>query len=242
MKNQINCIIIDNNQSGINSLKDQIVKIPKLSLSHSYTDPMIAFTEISNRPTIDLLFLNIDMPVMAILQFIEGLKHKIKKIVYTTNSFSSDSKAIESQNENYLIKPITLYQFDEMISTIISNIQKNRSIYTDDGSYFLHTGEQGNLSRVHKNQIMYIKGAANYVIVHTEAHQYPIYKTMKGMEILLENQQQFFRVHKSFIVNSDHVDHIIGNCLILKKETIPMSNTYKNRFTQFIQQKTISYK
>lgn len=242
MKNQVNCIIVAKDQSGISSLKDHIAKIPRLSLHQSYTDVMIAFTEMSNRPIIDLLFLSIDMPVMAIIQLTEGLKHKIKKIVYTTSLTSRDSKVMERQSDHYLVRPIAHHQFEERVNNIISNIQKDRSVYTDDGSYFFRTGEQGNLSRVHKNEIMYIKGAANYVHIHTENTQYTIYKTMKGMEILFENQHQFFRVHKSFIVNSDHVDHIIGNCLILKKGSIPMSNTYKNKFTQFIQQKTISYK
>lgn len=239
MKTKINCIIIDEDQFSINILKDHIERIPQLNLQQIYTNPIIAMAEMSNRPIIDLLFLNIDIPILTLLRLLESLKHKIKRNIYTS-TFSNH--IIEYQRENCLLKPIAYSLFETMIHTTISSIKKSNFDYNNDGSYYLPSGEAGQFIRVHKNEILFIRGAQNYVAIHTENKAYTIYNTLKGMEILFENHPSFFRVHKSFIVNSDHVLQINGNCLLLTKGSIAMSNSYKNRFCQYIQHKTICSK
>ncbi|WGQ10439.1 response regulator transcription factor [Pedobacter gandavensis] len=239
MKTKINCIIIDEDQFSINLLKDHIAGIPQLNLQQVYTNPIIALAELSNLPTIDLLFLNIDIPTLVLLRLTESLKHKIKKNIYTS---TFQNHAIEYQGEDCLLKPIAQLHFEAMISKTISSIKKNNTDYLNDGSYYLPSGAGGQRVRVHKNEILYIQGAQNYVAIHTANKTYTIYNTLKGMEIWFENQPTFFRVHKSFIVNSDHVLEINGNCLLLTKGSIAMSNSYKNRFCQYIRHKTICSK
>lgn len=237
MKTKINCIIIEEDEFSIDILKDHIARIPQLHLHKIYTNPIIAVAEMSNAPMIDLVFLNIDRPTLDLLRLTDSLKYKIKKTIYTT----ATNPAPESQGENCLLKPFAFSKFETIMSTAISSIKKtNRD--NDDGYYFIPTGEPGQVTRLHKNEILYIQGAQNYVAIHTATKSYIIYNTLKGMEVWFENQPSFFRVHKSFIVNSDHVLHITGNRLMLTKDSISMSNSYKNKFCQYILPKTISSK
>ncbi|MCX2454170.1 LytTR family DNA-binding domain-containing protein [Pedobacter sp. PLR] len=239
MKNQINCVIIDDDQFAIDILKDYIAEVPGLSLYRSYTNPVIALAELLEERNVHLLFLDINMPKLSGLQIAESLKHRIKNIVFTTAHSKYAIKAFDVQARHYFLKPIELSHFIKVVSSIITSSKTNSLATIDDESYFIHTGERGKLTRVQKKEIIYIQGAINYVDLFMQNRRYTIYMTMKEMEVVFKSDPRYFRVHKSYIINRDFVDSIIGNTIKLGEHQALMSSPYKNDFIKYLSQRTL---
>ncbi|WP_316747596.1 LytTR family DNA-binding domain-containing protein [Pedobacter gandavensis] len=239
MKNQINCVIIDDDQFAIDILRDHILEVPALSLYKSYTNPITALSELLETRNIDLLFLDINMPELSGLQVAESLKHKIKNIVFTTAHSKYAIKAFDVQARHYLLKPIDLNNFIEVVSSIIISSKTSKLTNIDDESYFIHTGERGKLTRVQKKEIVYIQAAINYVDLFLQNKRYTIYMTMKEMELVFESDPRYFRVHKSYIINRDFVDSITGNIIKLGDYQALMSSPYKNEFMKYLSERTL---
>ncbi|ALL05603.1 hypothetical protein AQ505_08920 [Pedobacter sp. PACM 27299] len=241
MKSTIKCVIIDDDQFAIDILIDHIQEISELEIQATFTDPILALTTIlQHQEPIDILFLDVDMPKLSGIDLAENVRKKVKNIIFTTAFSDYAIKAFDLRAKHYLLKPIELSKFLEAIREIISDdFQPRESKMSDNESYYLRTGERGKLTRVDKNEIIYIQAAMNYVDLQTKDKRYTIYMTMKEMEEVLKDDDRFFRVHKSYIINTDYISQIRGNTIELGKYQALMTNPYKGDFLSYIDQKTL---
>lgn len=240
MKNILNCIIIDDDPDAVEILRDYICEFPGLKLLKTYTSPAIALTELSHNLDVDLLFLDIDMPGISGIQLAENLKEQVGTIVFTTAHAEYAIKSYDLKVRYYLLKPFDLGQFAAVIADLISSTYvKTDTFSTLDDAFYLRTGERGKLTKVLKTDILFIQAAGNYVQLLLEDRQYTIYMTLREMEDILNTDLRFYRIHKSYIVNEDHVKRVVGNTVDLGKYQVTMSSQYKSNFMEYLEQKTL---
>lgn len=240
MKTILNCVIIDDDPDAIEILSDYISKFPNLKLLQTYTNPIAALSELSFKPDIDVLFLDIDMPGISGIQLAENLRERVGNIVFTTAHAQYAIKSYDLKVKYYLLKPFDLGQFAAVIADLISSVYvKMDTFSTLDDAIYLRTGERGKLTKVLKTDLLFIQAAGNYVQLLLEDRQYTIYMTLKEMEDILDTDARFYRVHKSYIVNEDHVKRVVGNTIDLGKYQVTMSSQYKNSFMEYLEQKTL---
>lgn len=226
------CVIVDDQKGAIDLLTNHISKVPSLKLVFKTTDPFEGLTYYDSHNS-DILFLDIEMPGISGIEFIENLKAKwgnnIPKIVLITGYTEYALSGYEFGVFDYILKPATFTRFKKSIDRIINEFGKRTTASDTPNFFFLE--ENGKKIKTNFSEIVYIEGAGNYIIIVTLDSKKIIYKSMTTMWNQMP-PDKFMRVHKSYIVAIDKIIAVRGNELMVNVKdieiNIPIGITYKD--------------
>lgn len=198
----IKCIIIDDQKDAIELLVDHVKNRSELILLKSFTNPIDGLSFLKKNST-DLVFLDIQMPHLNGLEFIESLRSKLGNslpdFILTTGFDEYALSGFEHGVSDYLVKPIEYKRFIIAVDRYISKQLKNENAENEKMTYFF-ADVNGKKEKINFRDIAYIESQGNYVsIVGDNNLKMLIYKSMHSMQEMLSNNN-FIRVHKSFIV------------------------------------------
>jgi two-component system, LytTR family, response regulator len=225
------CIIVDDQPEAVGLIKDHVSKVPQLSVLLMSTDSIEALTFLDKTKP-DIIFLDIEMPGMSGIEFIENIKAKwgnnMPKVVFITGNCEYALSGYEYGVVDYLLKPISFVRFKKCIDRIIDDLDKRNTPAERPNFFFVE--DNGKKVKINFDDIIYIEGAGNYIIIVTGEIKIVIYRTMNALQELLPDNK-FMRVHKSYILAINKVQAIRGNELMISvKNTemnIPIGVTYK---------------
>ncbi|HRK55372.1 MAG TPA: LytTR family DNA-binding domain-containing protein [Cyclobacteriaceae bacterium] len=229
---KINCVIVDDEALARKGLEKYVNEIEFLSLKGVCKNAMEVNT-ILNNEKIDLLFLDIEMPMISGIDFLKSL-NTTPKIIFTTaySEYAVESFAFDVVD--YLIKPISLERFLQASNKAYKqitkeNIPKSTSLKSlekeDDEFIFVKTEKQ--LARVRLDDILYVESMQNYIRIHCEKESHLILVPLKKIiEILPSNK--FIQIHKSYIVSKSKVVAISGNQVVLGNTKIQIARSFKD--------------
>ncbi|MCU0445026.1 MAG: LytTR family DNA-binding domain-containing protein [Microscillaceae bacterium] len=234
----IKCIIIDDEPLALDILEDYIQKIPYLKLVKKCGSALEAL-ECLKRESVQLIFLDIQMPDLTGIQFMKALP-KMPDVIFTT---AYSDYAIEGFNLNavdYLLKPISFDRFLQAVNKYydrIYNQQNNTSTEEateEDGDKFIFVKTEYKIVKVNLKDVLYIEGLKDYIRIVLPQSQLLTLQSMKYMESTLPNKM-FVRVHKSYIVSIRHLETIERNKIKVRDKWIPIGNTYRDGFYRLVQ-------
>jgi len=238
MKNILKCVIIDDEEHAIELLKDYISELPSLSLYKTYNNPILALDDIKADDDIDIIWLDIDMPGISGLELAKSLRHKTKKLIFTTAHTQYAVEAFEVKADNYLLKPIKLSRFVSLVSELTETLSQPEVVKSN--FFFIKGDEKGKLIRLDMDSIIMIEGLKNYIVIYTKTERFTTYLTMLEAEMALLNDGKFMRIHKSFIVNSEEIKKVNGSTVYLTNDIeIVLGTSYKERFYDYLNDNTI---
>ncbi|MBB6498496.1 LytR/AlgR family response regulator transcription factor [Pedobacter cryoconitis] len=222
----MNCIIIDDEPIAHQVLEHYIDQTPGLQHLASFRNAVEAFEYLSNHK-VDLLFLDIEMPLVNGLHFLKALITK-PKTIFTTAYKQYAFESYELDAVDYLLKPFSYERFIKAVNKAgLSNMPTEELqinyLLIKDGQSLLNLKQQ---------DIIYIEGSKDYVKLYTNEKFYLVYQTLKGILGQL-NASHFLQAHRSYIVNKSHVQRIVENNLILSNQSfIPIGPLYKKGFLE----------
>jgi len=215
------CIIIDDEPLAHEVLRHYINQTPGLVLAESFRNTIEAF-EYLGRNQIDLLFLDIEMPLVNGLHFLKALSEP-PPTVFTTAYKQYAYDGFELNAVDYLLKPFSYERFIKAVQKAESLQLNVRQPLNDT---LLIKDKQG-AQLISQPDITYIEGFGDYVKVHTTKQTYLTYHTLKGLLEKL-NAGLFIQVHRSYIVNKNQVSRIMPEALILHDQTfVPLGQLFK---------------
>ncbi len=216
------CIIVDDEPLAHQVLEHYIGQTPGLSVASKFRNAMEAF-EYLNKNHVDLLFLDIEMPLVNGIQFLKALP-KPPKTIFTTAYKQYAYEGFELDAVDYLLKPFAYDRFVKAVDKVRSG---NMPIPESSAGNLLIKDKQGTLV-LKQQHIIYIEGCRDYVKIFTAEKPYIIYHTLRG---LLEKLDAgiFIQSHRSYIVNKNFINRIYNNdTLVLSNQTfIPIGQLYK---------------
>jgi len=241
----LNCLVVDDEPSARRILTGYIEKTPFLQLFASCENPLEAL-EIANAGSVDLIFLDIQMPQLSGLEFIKLHKSPAKVILSTAYS----QHALESYELNvvdYLMKPCSFERFlqaaqktRELIG--ISPARPEPTNYAAPPAAeedHIYVKVDSRMQKVGFQDILYVEGLGNYVSIYTTTERLVTLLTMKEVEERLP-EQLFMRIHRSYILSLAHIQYIEGNQVFIDKNTaLPLGETYRERFFNILEGKTM---
>lgn len=228
---KLKCIVVDDEPLAVDLLKSYVEQTPFLELVATANSALNALS-IINEKNIDLIFLDINMPKMNGLEFSKTLPTNIK-VVFTT---AYDQYAIEGFRLNaldYLLKPISYVEFFNTAKRALDWFELIESKKAT--SIFIKSGYQ--VKKIDLDSILYVEAQKDYLEFHLDDNIEPITSLM-SLQSLEEKlpKNSFMRTHRSFIVNLDKIKIVERNCIIFGKKYIPVSETYRERFQNFVNQ------
>ncbi|MBT2559778.1 response regulator transcription factor [Pedobacter sp. ISL-68] len=238
----INCIIVDDEIHAIEVLQHHIKSIAQLNLIACFTKPTEAITFL-NGQQVDLIFLDIHMPEISGIEFIQAVRHISCHFILTTAYREFAADGFDLDVVDYLIKPISLNRFLQGFTKAQRAIS-SKTDHTKDSietDYFMVKSQiKGNMIKINLADIDYIEGMKNYVAFHHKGIRTVALITMKDIEGKLPDKY-FMRIQKSFIIALNKVTALNGNRVILKdvSSEILIGETYKQHFLETIKKKQI---
>jgi two-component system, LytTR family, response regulator LytT len=219
----IRCLIVDDEIIAQQIVEQFILQTPALTLIAKCRNAMEAFAKLEQHP-VDLIFLDIEMPLVNGLTFLKNLQHP-PKVIFTTAYPNYAVQAFDLDVADYLLKPFSYERFSKAVSKVKELPQPAPDGNNDNGHLLVK--EKGGLIKIPYSTILYIKAAKDYVRVVTNEQQYLASFTMKNLEEILP-AQQFIRIHKSFIVSVAQIKMIKADEVILAgNHNLPLSINYK---------------
>jgi len=227
------CYIIDDESHAIDTLVKYAKDSGLLEVAGTSQRPMEAVNYINEHQDIDITFLDIDMPEISGLD-VADLIYNNTAIIFTTGHGGYAVQGFDKNISDFLLKPISFPRFVKSLSKVIESIKKT-SLKTQksDRFFFVNPGIKGKVLKINFDDVDYIEGLNNYIVIHTPTESHIIYLTMKEMEAGLPTDI-FIRVHKSHIVNINKVTQIEGNKVIIDKKIVPVGSSFKDSLAQKI--------
>ncbi|AXY72863.1 DNA-binding response regulator [Paraflavitalea soli] len=217
----VRCMIVDDEPLAQQVLKKYIEQTDGLTLSAECFHAAAAFAVLHQQP-IDLLFLDIKMPQLTGTQFIQSLKEP-PAFIFTTAYPDFALLGFELEAVDYLLKPITYDRFKKSIARFLNQQPIPPSLPEKDYVYFK---VNGSLVKVVLAEILFAQSMKDYIRIITTTGQHITHLTMKSLLQLLP-EQQFKRVHRSYVVNIRHIDRLSKEAVTIGQTTIPLGEHYK---------------
>ena len=234
----IRCAILDDEPMAVALLSKYVEKISSFELVKATTNPF-EILELIAQTTIDVLFIDIQMPELTGIQMIEMLGNKTKFVI--TSAYSEYAlKGYEHNVVDYLLKPISFDRFYKCIQKIESLAQEKPAPTVEIAAKteekpdeFLFIKTDGKLVKINLNDLLLVEGLKDYLYLHLKNEKLIVLDTLKEFEAKLP-ASDFMRVHKSYIIRLDQIETIERNRVFIQKNIVPIGETYKIKFQDWV--------
>lgn len=226
----IKCLIADDEVIAHQILEQYILRTEGLVLVGKSRNAMEAFAKVEqNRP--DLIFLDIDMPLVNGITFLRSLTNP-PKVIFTTAHAEYALQGYDLNVADYLLKPFSYERFEQAVNKVKDLLQHTMPLQSLAGTAsvdFLSVKEKEGWLRIPFATILYIEGSRDYVKVVTPQRTHLVYQRMKNLEEELPSTL-FVRTHKSFIVNLSAIRVMrIAELVLTGDQLVPVSSHYKEQ-------------
>lgn len=220
---KLRCLIVDDEPLARRGMEDYVRAVDFLEVAGVASDTAEA-EAILRSTAVDLMLLDIQMPNQSGLQFLRTLENPPLVILTTAYSeFALDGYELDVVD--YLLKPISFDRFTKAATKARDYAEYLRKRQPDSGTLFVKAG--GRLERILIDEILFVEGLQNYVILHRDSGKLIVYMTLAGMMAQLP-EDKFMRVHKSYLVALAKVSAIEGHRLTVGQHQVPISRALKD--------------
>ncbi|NBP70010.1 MAG: DNA-binding response regulator [Cytophagia bacterium] len=223
---KIRVVAIDDEPLALALIEDHIKKIPYLELIGSFYNPMDAL-DLIRQQSVDLLFLDINMPDIIGVDFVKGLTNPPKVIFITAYDYYA-VQGFEVNAVDYLLKPVSFSRFLSSVERL-----KTNDTIKPKKEDFIFVKSEHNILKVDLKSIEYIEGYKDYLKIYTDQPK-PILTitTFKAIEQLLPDD--FLRIHKSYIVSINKIISFRNGKVLVKGKQLPIGDSYKEIFNKVV--------
>lgn len=232
---KVKCLIIDDEPLAIEVIRNYLSQIPQMELVGTFETPIEA-SELLRSDTIDLIFLDIEMPLMTGIDFVKSML-QTPKVIFITAYRNYAIESYELDVVDYLLKPISFTRFFKAINKFKSLTQKasptavpeektavNDHLYVNSNKKFI---------KVLFKDILYVESLKDYVQIHLSVGTIITKDSITAFEQKLPNS--FIRIHRSFVINTNQVSAFTKTDIEIGEKEIPIGMSYKESVLAFFQ-------
>ena len=225
---KIRCLIVDDEPIAIKIIHSYIDKIPNTEVIAECKNALEA-NHVLKSKSIDLIFLDINMPEISGIEFLKTLSNP-PRVIITTAYREFAVEGFELDVIDYLVKPISFERFLKAINRF--SPQENITFPTgtngdkETTNKYLYLNEGRKVHKVNLNDILFVEGMKDYIRVHLRNKKITIKEYIGKIEEKLPSQK-FLRIHKSYIVAINEIDSFTANTVEVGNKELPIGRTYK---------------
>lgn len=222
--NTLKCIVVDDDQVQRELISGFVRGTDSLEITSEFDNPLDARNFLESN-AVDIVFLDIEMPVMSGLELIASIE-KVPRFILMS---SKEKYALESYNYDvidYMLKPVSYARFLQAVDKVKGTFQAPIGESAEEEVNEIFVKVDGMIEKLTLTDIQRIEAAVDYVQFYTTNGKFLVNGSMNAMEEKLP-QKDFVRVHRSHIVRIDQISKIDGRTLLIDNATIPISKSYK---------------
>ena len=215
----LKALVVDDEPVARKGIASYVEQTPFLTLVGTAKSALEA-NELLNSTPVDLLFLDIQMPDITGIEFIESLKNP-PAVIFTTAYRDYATEGFELDAIDYMVKPISLQRFLKAANKALSHLAGQQNKSQKNNTHFFIKSD-GQYIKIQLDDVLYFESERDYIFIHTLQKRYMTLLTLKQLEQELP-AERFIRVHRSFIIATDKVDTLESNFLTINGVQIPIS-------------------
>lgn len=227
--NKLRCLIIDDEPLARQLIESHCLQMGNIEVVASCKTALDAFQVLHDDPSIDLMFLDIQMPGITGLSFLKSLKQP-PKVIFTTAYTDHAVEAFELEALDYLVKPITFERFFKAVQRAsgkpVTAVTVPPAPPASAGPDAIFLKVNRRLLRIELQEIQYMESLGDYVKVFTDNGLQVCYTTLNKLEVLLP-EPLFLRVHRSYMISLKRINFLEGNFVKIGGTDVPIGQTYK---------------
>ena len=230
----IRCLIIDDEPLAIEVIKMHLSQLPELELVATFNNPIEAIEKLKN-DVIDLIFLDIEMPLLSGIDFIKTIPN-VPKVIFTTAYRNYAIESYELDVVDYLLKPISFSRFFKAINKFktlvelpISAMSASEEVITNDHIY---VNVNKKFIKIKFADILFIESIKDYIRIHLPDKSIVTKDAISNFEEKLPSE--FLRTHRSFIVNTMKITAFTKVDVEIGDKEIPIGSSYKDDVIRFL--------
>ncbi|MFI2742418.1 LytR/AlgR family response regulator transcription factor [Zhouia sp. PK063] len=227
---KLNTILVDDSTMQREAIANLIKGSSELQLVAQYSNALEAKKGLKKH-NVDLLFLDIEMPVLNGFDLLESLQD-IPQVIVITGKVEYALKAFDYNVTDYLHKPINRERFFASVNRAVENYKLKHNIQKEDDNFIFVKSNLKNL-KIHLNAIKWVEALGDYIKLVTDEGNVITLSTMKSFEQELPTDK-FMRIHKSYIVNLEKISNFNSKFVEIDKEQIPISRNKKQELAEAI--------
>jgi DNA-binding LytR/AlgR family response regulator len=225
---KITCLLVDDEPPALEVLKNYIASVESLELAGTCCNAVEALNVLREK-TIDLLFLDIQMPHLLGTDLVRTLKNP-PKVIFTTAYRKFAIEGFELDAVDYLLKPISFERFlkavNKVMETSIKVADNNEGLYDHQNSFINLRADRKNL-KIPLDDILYIESLKDYIKVVTTTKNIVTKQSISSLEELLP-KNNFIRIHRSFIVAINKIESFTNDTIEIVRQELPISRMYRH--------------
>jgi len=230
------CMIVDDEPLAQQVLENYVSRMPELKLHRTCRTALEAF-EVLHKEKIDLLFLDIHMPVIDGISFLKSLKNP-PAVIFTTAFPEHAIEGFDLDAVDYLLKPIPFERFLKAVNRVMDQNKTPQQTEAQPSADFMFLKSDNKLVKVNFGDIIFVEAMKDYLRIYLrDGKKVIVHHTMKKMEETLP-QDRFIRVHKSFIVSLQAIKSISGNTVDAEAHQLPIGAMYKEQLMKKLYKST----
>ena len=230
----MNCIVIDDDVMIIRVIEEFVKKTDSLRLVRSLSNAEDAINVLNSGEKIDLIFLDIELPLMSGIDFLNALTD-FPQIIIISSKDKYAINAFDFDVTDYLLKPLTYSRFCKAVNKALDREKRKAKLVNENEQKIendFYIKQCNVLLKIKISEILWVEAMENYIVINTFNQKYTVLFTMLAIEKRLP-AKQFKRVHRSFIVNIDKIHSIEDKTINIVTEgsetnKIPIGKVYKN--------------
>lgn len=228
----ISCIIIEDQAPAQRVLKKYIDDIGTIDLKGTFTDALSAL-EYLQQHSVDLIFLDIHLPKISGINFLNILSSR-PKVIFTTAFSEYAIKGYELDVVDYLLKPFSFERFVKAVTKVML-LSGNNSVASQPAPqkttdhHFIFVKSNNDYLKIEIANIQYIKSDGDYTQVFTSGKKYFVSYPLKFWHENLPGDK-FCQIHKSYIIHVQFVNKVSGNQVFIDAEALPIGRTFRDMF------------
>ncbi|MDP4150080.1 MAG: LytTR family DNA-binding domain-containing protein [Bacteroidota bacterium] len=221
MLKRLSCLIVDDEPLAIDVIENYLQRIDNVDIRRC--ENAIEAFKLFQEVKFDLVFLDIEMPLLTGIDFLKSIKNP-PAIIITTAYRDYAVEGFEWEVLDYLVKPISFPRFMKAFERAIKGIRtgspQDAGVGEDQGFLFLKTNKK--MIKILTSELLYVESLKDYIKVVTTDHTWISYQTLTSITEKLP-PARFMRIHRSFTIALDKVDAVEGNCVLIAGQQIPIS-------------------
>lgn len=232
MDKNYKCLIIDDEPLAIRLIKAHVAQVPGLEVAGSCQNAMDAMAFLK-KEQVDLLFLDIQMPVLSGIELIKSLQQP-PAVILTTAYREYAVESYELDVVDYLLKPITFPRFLKAVDKFMNQQQAistpiNVSASEEQESSF-YVNANKKYIKIEFEEVLYIESMKDYIRIHLPERTITTKEKIGEFEAKLP--AHFLRIHRSFIVNLKKISAFTAQDVEIGKKEIPIGSSYRKEVQQ----------
>ncbi|TZF99010.1 response regulator transcription factor (plasmid) [Chryseobacterium panacisoli] len=228
----MNCIIVDDEPLARSEMRSLIAEISNVDILGEFSNALSALEFLKDNDA-DLIFLDIEMPMVTGLEFAEMLPKK-SLIIFTTAYSQYALKSYELEAVDYLLKPIDPQRLEKAIEKAIlytELLSKDtvKNTVESNTADFLFIKAERRFYKISFSDIKFIEGLKDYVVIHTKQQKLITAMNLKTIHQKISGET-FIRVSKSYVVNMNYIDSFDNHNVYIEDAEIPLGEVYRSEF------------